>query len=88
MIFPGIHDKRQDYVLFSTGVLAVSKQVDAASAFQRFDAAPEAPRCSVRAAWSPGTADDDHALLISRWCRPRARGRQLLGPDCVRNALN
>jgi molybdate transport system substrate-binding protein len=31
----------QDYVLFSTGVLAVSKQVDAASAFQKFAAAPE-----------------------------------------------
>jgi molybdate transport system substrate-binding protein len=31
----------QDYVLFSTGVLAVSKQVDAAIAFQKFAAAPE-----------------------------------------------
>src|SRR5262249_3315836 len=31
----------QDYVLFSTGVLAVSKQVGAASAFQKFAAAPE-----------------------------------------------
>src|SRR5437016_1218384 len=31
----------QDYVLFSTGVLAVSKQVDAAKAFQKFAAASE-----------------------------------------------
>ena len=31
----------QDYVLFSTGVLAVSKQVEAAKAFQKFAAASE-----------------------------------------------
>jgi molybdate transport system substrate-binding protein len=31
----------QDYVLFSLGVLAVSKQQDAAKAFQKFAAAPE-----------------------------------------------
>ena len=31
----------QDYVLFSLGVLAVSKQQDAAKAFQRFASAPE-----------------------------------------------
>ena len=32
----------QDYVLFSLGVLAVSKEPEAAKAFQRFAAAPEA----------------------------------------------
>jgi hypothetical protein len=32
----------QDYVLFSLAVLAVSKEPEAAKAFQRFAAAPEA----------------------------------------------
>ena len=31
----------QDYVLFSLGVLTVSKQQDAAKAFQKFASAPE-----------------------------------------------